>query len=139
MQNLVPFEVKSVIRHDKTQLHVLTDIWTTGEATHTRERRKVLIVELTLILFRVTFAKQHLRIVMKSWQIGYRETRRSRSNTLILRQGSCWNKAHVCLMKMMNSQRSFNFSWIALTRQQSHQLQSFRSGDNPCIPMVAKH
>ena len=67
------------------------DTRTTGEATHTRERRTVSIVELTLILFRVrslTLSRQHvqlLQIVMESWQIGYRETRRSRSNKLILR------------------------------------------------------
>ena len=46
----------------------------------------VLIVELTLTLFRVrssTLSRQHvqlLRIVMKNWQIGYRVTRRSRCN-----------------------------------------------------------
>ena len=68
------------------------DTRTTGGATHPRERRIVLIVELTLILFRMrssTLSRQHvqlLRIVTRSWQIGSRETRRSRSNTLILRQ-----------------------------------------------------
>ena len=36
----------------KDQLHVPIDTQTTGRATHTREIRIVLIVELTLILFR---------------------------------------------------------------------------------------
>ena len=49
-------------------------------------------LELTLILFRVRSSersKQHvllLRIVTKSWQIAYRETRRSRGNKSISRQ-----------------------------------------------------
>ena len=36
---MVPFGGKNVIRHDKTQLHVLIDTRITGEATHTRERQ----------------------------------------------------------------------------------------------------
>ena len=86
-KNLLPFEGKSVIRHDRTQLHVLTDKRTTGEATHTRERHVVSIVEPTLILFRVTSSKQHLRIVMKILQIVCCKTRRSRSDNLMLRHG----------------------------------------------------
>ena len=63
------FGVKNVIRHDKTQLHVLIDTRITGEAMHTREHF-ALIVELPLILFRVgstTLSRQHvqhLRTVM---------------------------------------------------------------------------
>ena len=61
--------------HRQDQLHVLMDTRTTGRGTHTRERRIVSSVELTLILFRVrSLLRQHvqlLRIVMKSWQIGY--------------------------------------------------------------------
>ena len=65
-------ERKNAIRSDKTQLHVPIDTRSTRTATHTRERRIVSIVELTLILFRVrssTLSRQHvqlLRIVMKS-------------------------------------------------------------------------
>ena len=76
---MVPFGEKNVIRYDRTQLHVLIDTGITGEATHTRERHIVSIAELTLILLRArssTLLKQHvqlLRIVMKSWQIVYRE------------------------------------------------------------------
>ena len=47
VQNLL-FGVNNVIRHDKTQLHVLIDTRTTGEAKHTRELF-ALIVELPLI------------------------------------------------------------------------------------------
>ena len=54
---VVPFERKNVIRSEKTQLHVLIATRTTGRATHTRERRIVSIVELTLILFRVRSSK----------------------------------------------------------------------------------
>ena len=74
---VVPFGVRNVIRHDKTQLHVLIDTRITGEAMHTRERHIALIVELTLILFRMrstTLSRlhvQHLRTVMKSLQIVY--------------------------------------------------------------------
>ena len=70
---MVPFGVANVIRRDKTQLHVLTDTRITGEAKHTRERHFALIVEPTLILFRVESATrlrlhvQHLRTVMKSF------------------------------------------------------------------------
>ena len=84
---------KNVIHHDKTQLHVLIDTWITGEATHTRGRHTVSIVELTLILFRARptkLSRQHvqlLRTVMKSLRIVYRGARRSRSNKSILRQG----------------------------------------------------
>ena len=74
---VVLFGVKNVIRHDKTQLHFLIDTRITGEAMHTRERHIALIVELTLILFRVRstmLLKQHvqlLRIVMKSLRMVY--------------------------------------------------------------------
>ena len=74
---MVPFGVKNVIRHDKTQLHVLIDTRIIGEAMRTRERHIALIVELTLILFRVkskTLSRlhvQHLRTVMESLQIVY--------------------------------------------------------------------
>ena len=67
-----PFAKKNVIRSGKSQLHPIN-------TQNTRERRVLLIVELTLILFRVrssTLAKQHvqlLRIVTKRWQIVYRE------------------------------------------------------------------
>ena len=53
----------------------------------TRERHVVSIVEPTLILFRVTITKQHLRIVMKILQIVCCKTRRSRNDNLILRHG----------------------------------------------------
>ena len=74
--------------------------------------------------------EQHLRIVMKSLQIVYWKTRRPRSDNLMLRQGGCWNKSHVWQMGIMNSQRWFSFSWIALTARPSHQLHSFRSENN---------
>ena len=70
-RSAVPFAKKNVIRSGKTQLHVPINTRTTGGATHTRERRIVLLVELTLILFRVrssTPSRQHvqlLRIVTK--------------------------------------------------------------------------
>ena len=53
---------------------------------HTRERHNALIVELTLILFRVRSAMfsrqhvQHLRTAMKNLRIVNRRTRRSRSD-----------------------------------------------------------
>ena len=63
----------------------------------------------TCIDFRVTSStllRQHvplLRIVMKSKQIVYRETRRSRNNKLILLREKCWNKSRVCQMETMSS------------------------------------
>ena len=60
---MVPFERKNATRSDKTQLHVLIDTRTRGEATHTRERLIVLIVELTLLVFRVrssTLSRQQI-------------------------------------------------------------------------------
>ena len=74
-KSVVPFGVKNDIRHGKTQLHAFTDTRITGKAMHTRERHIALIVELTLILFRVRSTMfwmqhvQHLRTVMKSLQI----------------------------------------------------------------------
>ena len=38
---MVPFGRKNVIRHDRTQLHVLINTWITGEATQARERHCV--------------------------------------------------------------------------------------------------
>ena len=46
-RSVVPFERKNVIRHDRTKPHVPIDTWITGEATHSRERHIVSIVELT--------------------------------------------------------------------------------------------
>ena len=62
----VPFEGKNVTRSDKIQPYVLIDTRTTKEATHTRERRIVSIVELTLTLFRVissTLSRQHVQLL----------------------------------------------------------------------------
>ena len=75
--SVVPFGVKNVISHDKAQLHVLIDTRIRGKEIHTRERHLALIVEFTLILFRVRSTMflrqrvQHLRIVMKSLGILY--------------------------------------------------------------------
>ena len=145
-KSVVPFGMKNIIRHDKNVLHVLIETRITEEAMHTRERHIALIVELALILFRVrstTLSRlhvQHLRTVMKSLRIvHWRTQQRSRSDNSISRQGWYWNNSHGCQMEIMNSQRWFNFSWIALTAQLCHPLHSFRSERDPCILTTTKH
>ena len=63
--------MKNVIRHDKSQLHVLIDTRITGEAMHTRERHCADNVTFIDSVPREIYNThvQHLRTVMISLQI----------------------------------------------------------------------
>ena len=99
---------------------------------HTRERHIALIVELTLILFRVRstiFSRQyvqHVRTVLKSLRILYRRTPRSRSDNSTLRQGWCWNKSRVCQTGNISSQRQLFLDCVDRATKPSTAFASLR-------------
>ena len=138
MQNLVPFEGKSVIRHDRTQLRVLTDTWTTREATHTRK---------TCCVDCGTYIDSVPRDICKAASSNRDEDLANRvlqDTTITKRQldFATWlMMEQISRLSDEDDEQSaiVPLFLIALTAQPSHQLHSFRCGNNPCIPMTTKN